>query len=136
MLKKNTFKWHNDLSTLMRSKMNESLIIWKNELLQKFKTNRFKSFKKMKKMIFHFDDKKQSFNQYFIRKINLLHDVEINNENIIMKYLWNELKTQLTFVTSFRENENIIKIFNRRMRNNKQIARKIWKLQKRMTRSD
>ena len=38
-------------------------------------------------MIFRFDDKEQSFNQYFIRKINLLHDVEINDENIIMKHL-------------------------------------------------
>ena len=37
-------------------------------------------------MIFRFNNKKQSFNQYFIRKINLLHDIEINDENIIMKY--------------------------------------------------
>ena len=135
-LKGDAFEWHNGLSTLMRSEMNESLAIWKDELLRKFRPNRFESLKKAEKMIFRFDDKKQSLNQYLTRKTNLLHDAEVSDKNIIMRHLWDGLKAQLTFVTSLREDEDITEAFDRRVRNNEQAARRIWKLQKRMTRSD
>ena len=53
-----------------------------------------------------------------------------------MRHLWNELKAQLILVTSFRENENITEIFERRIRNNEQVARRVWNLQKKMNRTE
>ena len=57
----------------------------------------------------------------------------MQNENIIVRYLWNDLKAQLTLTTSLREDNNTIKTFNWRIRNIKQVARKIWDLNKKLT---
>ncbi len=49
----------------------------------------------------------------------------MQNENIIVRHFWNNLEAQLTLATSLREDNNTTKTFNRRVRNNEQVARKI-----------
>lgn len=131
-LKTNAFEWHNDFFVVMRAKLNENLIVWKDELIREFRFNKFEFLKKTKKMIFRFDDKEQNLNQYLIRKINLLHDASMLNENIIMRHLWEGLEIQLTLVTSLREDEDITKAFEKRIRNNEQIAQRVWKFNKKI----
>jgi len=94
-------------------------------LLRKYRLNKFKSLRKTKKITFRFEDKKQTLSQYFIRKINLLYDAKVQDKNIIVRHLWNGLEAQLALATSLREDDNTIKAFNRRIRNNEQAARKI-----------
>ena len=88
--------------------------------------------KKTKKMTFRFDDKNLTLNQYLTRKINLLHDAKIIDENIIVRYLWEDLESQLILIISIRENDDIIENFDRRVRNNERVARKIYELIKKI----
>ena len=92
-LKSDALDWHNDLSIKIRSEMNSNLTIWKDELLREFRLNRFEFMKKTKKMTFRFDDKNLTLSQYLTRKINLLHDAKIIDENIIVRYLWKDLES-------------------------------------------
>ena len=123
---------HNDLSIKIRFEMNFDLIIWKDELFREFRLNRFEFIKKTKKMTFRFNDKNLTFNQYFTRKINLLHETKIIDENIIVRYLWEDLESQLILVISMRKNDNIIENFDRRVRNNERVARKVYELIKKI----
>jgi hypothetical protein len=104
-------EWHNFFSLTIQQKMNSNLRTWENELFRKFRSNKFISFKKTKKLIFRFQES-LILSQYLSRKINLLHDAEIRNEDIMMSYLWKELKSNLVFVISMRENKDILKILN------------------------
>ena len=92
-LKNDALDWHNDLSIKVRFEMNSNLTIWKDELFREFRLNRFEFMKKTKKMTFRFDDKNLTFNQYLTRKTNLLHDAEIIDENIIVRYLWEDFES-------------------------------------------
>ena len=92
---------------MIQAEMNNDLRIWKNELLKKYRFNKFESLKKTKTMIFKFDDK-LIFNQYLFKKINLLHDVEIANKNIMINYFWNKLNVKLTLTIPLKENENTL----------------------------
>ena len=83
-------------------------------------------------MTFRFDDKNLTLNQYFTRKINLLHNAKIIDENIIVRYLWKDFESQLILVTSMRENDDIIENFDRRVRNNERVARKVYELIKKI----
>jgi hypothetical protein len=104
-------EWHNFLFLAIRQKMNSNLRTWENELFRKFRSNKFVSLKKTKKLIFRF----QEFlilSQYFSRKINFLHDAKIRDENIMINYFWKELKSNLIFVISMREDEISWKTLN------------------------
>lgn len=129
-LKKIALEWHIDLSYAIRDEMNEDLAIWKDELLREYRLNKFEFLRKTKKMTFRFDDKKQTLSQYLTRKINLLHDVNVQDENTIVRHLWDDLKAQLALTTSMREDDDTIEAFNKRVRNNEQAARKVWNLSK------
>ena len=83
-------------------------------------------------MTFRFDDKNLTFSQYLTRKTNLLHDAKIIDENIIIRYLWEDLESQLILVISMRENDDIIENFDRRVRNNERVARKVYELIKKI----
>ena len=83
-------------------------------------------------MTFRFDDKNLTLNQYFTRKTNLLHNAKIIDENIITRYLWKDLESQLILIIFIRENDNIIENFDRRVRNNERVARKIYELIKKI----
>ena len=54
-LKNDVLKWHNDLSSFIQLKINDSLAVWKNELFRKYRSNRFDSIKKVQQMLFRFD---------------------------------------------------------------------------------
>jgi len=56
-------------------------------LLREYRLNKFKFLRKTKKITFRFEDKKQTFSQYFIKKINLLYDVKMQDKNIIVRHL-------------------------------------------------
>ncbi len=84
-------------------------------------------------MTFRFEDKEQTLSQYLTRKINLLHDAKVQDEDIIVRHLWNGLEAQLALTTSLREDDDTIETFNRRVRNNEQAARKVWDLNKKLT---
>ena len=131
-LKNDALDWHNDLSIKVRFEMNSNLTIWKDELFREFRLNRFEFMKKTKKMTFRFDDKNLTLSQYLTRKINLLHDAKIIDENIIVRYLWEDLESQLILVISMRKNDNIIENFDRRVRNNERVARKVYELIKKI----
>ena len=106
--------------------MNNSLIVWKNEILKKYRFNKFDSLNKTKKMKFNFDNEKNfTLNQYFFRKINHLRDVDILNETLLISYLWKKLNAQLILIISFRENYNTIKNFERRVKQNEIAIKKI-----------
>ena len=112
--------------------MNSDLIIWKNELFREFRSNRFEFMKKTKKMSFRFDDKNLTLSQYLTRKTNLLHDAKIIDENIIVRYLWKDFEAQLILVISMRKNDDIIENFDRRVRNNERVVRKVYELIKKI----
>ena len=94
--KNNVLKWYNELSLFVQIKINKSLTIWKNELFKKFRFNRFNSIRKVQQMFFHFD-KNITFNQYFLRKINLLRDANIINETLLIHYFWKKIKRSINF---------------------------------------
>ena len=112
--------------------MNSDLIVWEDELFREFRLNHFEFIKKTKKMTFRFDDKNLALSQYLTRKINLLYDEKIIDENIIIRYLWKDLESQLILIISMRENDDIIENFDRRVRNNERVARKIYELIKKI----
>ena len=122
-LKKNALKWHNDFSSTIQMKMNVDLTMWKNELLKKYRNNRFDSIRKIHQMIFRFD-KDIIFNQYFSRKINLLRDASVIDETMLIHYLWKKLNAQLIFVILIREDYDIVKSFSRKIKINEMIVKK------------
>lgn len=109
--------------------MNSDLRVWKNELLKKYRFNKFEFLKKTKAMFFKFDDK-LIFNQYLFKKINLLHDVKIANENIMINYFWNGLNVKLTLTISLKKDEDTFENFDRHVRQNETTAKKIHDLKK------
>jgi hypothetical protein len=120
-------EWHNSLFRIIRQEMNQNLDIWKNELLREFKSNKFASLKKTKKLIFCFDES-LTINQYFSRKTNFLHDVEIRNENTMIEYFWENLESNLILTTFMRENENTLKSFERKVRMNEIATKRLHNL--------
>jgi hypothetical protein len=115
-------EWHNSLFRVIRQEMNQDLNIWKNEFFREFKSNKFASLKKAKKLIFRFDES-LTINQYFSKKTNFLHDVEIKNENTMIEYFWKNLESNLILTTFMRENEDTLKSFERKIKMN-EIATK------------
>ena len=126
---KNVLKWHNDFFFNIQMKMNADLTMWKNELLKKYRRNRFVSIRKIQQMLFRFD-RNLIFNQYFSRKINLLRDAEMTNETLLIHYLWEKLNAQLTFVISIRKNNDIVDNFNKKTKINEIVVKKIHDLNK------
>ena len=104
--------------------MNVDFRIWKNEFLREYQSDRFVFRKKAEDFVFRFDDF-LTLNQYFFRKTNLLHDAEIIEKNIMMQYLWNELKSQLAAIISRKKNDDFLKDFEKRVRQNETIVRRI-----------
>lgn len=49
----------------------------------------------------------------------------------MMRYLWKELKVNLVLITSLQESNNTFKNFNRRVRNNEIIIKKVHELKRR-----
>ena len=123
-LKNAALHWHISLSAKVRAEMNNDLKIWKNELLKKYRSNKFETLKKTEKMKFRFDD---SFilNEYLSKKINHFHDTSIFDQNTMIRYFWNEFDIQFILTTSFRENEDTLKNFERRVRVNEQTVKRI-----------
>ena len=110
----------------IQQKMNDNLIVWKNEFLKKYRFNKFDFLNKTKKMKFNFDNEKIfTLNQYFFRKINHLRDVDIQNEILLISYLWKKLNVQLILIIFFRENYDIVKNFDRRIKQNEIVVKKI-----------
>ena len=127
--KKTVFEWHTNLFAKVKQEMNYDLKIWKNEFLRKYRSNKHESLNKTMIMIFKFDEF-LTLNQYFFRKINFLHDAAIADESLMINYFWKKLNVKLTLATSIRQNDNILKSFDRRMRQNETVAKKVWKLEK------
>ena len=75
-------------------------------------------------MIFKFDEF-LTLNQYFFRKINFLHDAAIADKNLMINYFSKELNVKLTLTTSIYQNDNILKNFDCKMRQNDTVAKKI-----------
>jgi hypothetical protein len=120
-------EWHNSLFRIIRQEMNQNLNIWKDEFFREFKSNKFASLKKAKKFVFRFDES-LTINQYFSRKTNLLHDVEIRNENTMIKYFWKNLESNLILTTFMRENENTLKSFERKIKMNEIATKRLHDL--------
>ena len=131
-MKTNALKWHNELSSNIQQNMNQNLTIWKNEFFKKYRFNRFESMQKTQKIIFRFD-KKFIFDQYLTRKINCFKNVEINNEILLIFYLWKNFDVQLTLTIFFKKNLNTIDNFNRKMKNNENAIKKIHEFNKKST---
>lgn len=87
--------------------------------------------KKIEKLIFRFDDHSFFLSQYLFKKINLLHDVKLNDEDLMMRYFWKELKVNLVLITSLRESDDTFKNFDRRVRNNETVVKKVHELKRR-----
>ena len=124
-LKKFALKWHISLSTVIRAEMNRDLKVWKNELLREYKSNKFEFPRQTETMKFCFDES-LILSQYLSRKINLLHDVEIISENLMIQYLYNDLNHNLMLITFMKENDDILKNFERRVRQNEQTTKCIY----------
>jgi hypothetical protein len=56
--------------------------------------------------------------------MNLLHDVEIKDENTMIEYLWENLELNLILTTFMRENKNTLKNFERRIKMNEIATRR------------
>ena len=80
-------------------------------------------------MIFKFDES-LTLNQYLFCKTNFLHDAIIANENLMMNYFWKNFDIKLILTTSIRQNDDILKNFDRKVRQNETVAKKIWKFEK------
>ena len=130
-LKKSVLKWHTNLSAFVKKKMNVNFRIWKNELLRKYRFNRFVFWKKAKNLVFRFDDS-LTFNQYFFQKTNLLHDVEITEKNMMIQYLWNEFEFHLQTTISRKKNGDFLKNFEKRVQQNKIAIRRVHELNKKI----
>ena len=111
--------------------MNRNLIVWKNELLKKYRFNEFDSFGEIKKLKFRCD-KNLIFSQYLFRKTNLLHDDDIFEKHIMIQFIWNEFNVYLVMTTSIKKNKNTLKIFEKRIRENYQTTKKIHDLNKKI----
>jgi hypothetical protein len=109
--------------------MNQSTLIWEDELLREYRSNRFEFLKKTKKLFFEFDED-LTLSQYLSRKINLLHDAEIHDEEIMISRLWEELDVNLTLATSVRDDEDTLESFERRVRENEATVRRIHEREK------
>ena len=128
-LKKSILKWHTSLSAFVKKEMNVDLWIWKNELLRKYRFDRFVFRKKAKNFVFCFDDS-LTFSQYFFRKTNFLHDVKITEKNMMMQYLWNGLEFHLQTTISRKKNGDFLKNFEKRVRQNEIAIRRVHELNK------
>ena len=128
-MKKAALKWHTNLSIKIKKKMNDDFWIWKNELLRKYRFDRFVFRKKAENFVYRFDEF-LIFNQYFSRKINLLYNAEITKKNIMIQYLWNKLEFHLQTTISRKKNDDILKNFEKRVRQNETTVRKIHEFYK------
>ena len=128
-LKSSTLEWHINLFLEIRVEMNVDFKIWKDKLLREYRFNRFKFLKKTKNLNFRFDES-FTISQYLSRKINLLHDVEISDQDTMIRYLWNNLNVRLVLVIAFKNDDEILKSFKHRVKQNKSAARKIHELKK------
>ena len=128
-LKKSALKWHISLFAIVKKKMNVDFRIWKNELLREYWFDCFVFRKKIENFVFRFDDS-LTFNQYFSRKTNLLHDAEITKKNMMIQYLWNELEFQLQTTISRKKNNDFLKNFEKRVRQNETVARRVHEFNK------
>ena len=127
-LERDALEWHNGLSSRVRQEMNQDLSIWEDELLREYRPNRFESLKKAKIIKFRFDDTFMSLSQYLTRKTNHLHDTGMDDEDIIIRYLWQGLNANLALATLIREEGDMIEAFNRRVRNNEVAAKRVHDL--------
>ena len=128
-------EWHNSLSDTVRREMNQSLAVWEDELLREFRPNRFESMKKAEKIVFRFDDHSLSLSQYLSRKTNLLHDAGLDDEDLMVRYLWEGLEARLALATPLRETGDTLESFGRRVRNNEAAARRVHDLERRQSKS-
>jgi hypothetical protein len=80
-------------------------------------------------MIFEFDDE-IFLSQYLSRKINLLHDASIHDEEIMISYLWEDLNVNLTLAILLREDDDTLESFERRVRLNKSATRRVHEQKK------
>ena len=56
LVEERTMKWYNELFNIVRIEINQSLIIWEDELLREFRFNRFNFLKKAKRLTFRFEN--------------------------------------------------------------------------------
>ena len=134
-LEKDALEWHNGLSSRVRQEMNHDLSVWEDELLREYRPNRFESLKKAENMKFRFEDSSTTLSQYLTRKTNHLHDAGIEDEDMIVRYLWQGLEANLALATPMREEGDTIENFNRRVRNNEAAAKRVHELNKPRTKS-
>ena len=109
--------------------MNVNFRIWKNKLLRKYQFDRFAFRKKTKNFVFRFDDS-LTFSQYFFRKTNFLHNVKITEKNMMMQYLWNEFEFHLQATILRKKNDDFLKNFEKRVRQNEIAIRRIHEFNK------
>ena len=134
-LENDALEWHNGLSSRVRQEMNHDLSVWEDELLREYRPNRFESLKKAENMRFRFDDSSTTLSQYLTRKTNHLHDAGIQDEDMIVRYLWQGLEANLALATPMREEGDTIEAFNRRVRNNETAAKRVYDLNKPRTKA-
>lgn len=67
-----------------------------------------------------------TLSQYISRKTNLLHDAGIFSENVMVRHLWERLDAQLTLATPMKQNDDTLKRFGKRVRQNEQAAKKVY----------
>jgi hypothetical protein len=123
-LKGAALEWHNSLSSVVRHEMNQNLWAWEDELLREYRPNRFESLKKVKDLIFRFEDD-LTLSQYLSRKTNLLHDAGIHDEDVMVSYLWEGLEPKLALATTIRDDGETLEGFGRRVRRNEEAARRV-----------
>ena len=129
-LKNDVLKWHNELSFIVQHEMNQNFVIWKNELLKKYRLDRFEFIRKIQKITFKFE-KNITFNQYFFKKTNTFRNDEIHDETLLIHYFWKNLNAQLILIISIRQDYDIVKNFNRRIKTNETTTKKMHDLFKR-----
>ena len=110
--------------SFIQLKINDNFVVWENELFRKYRFNRFDSIKKVQQMLFRFD-KNITFNQYFSRKINLFRNADVVDETLIVHYLWKKLNVQLVLIISIRKNNDIMNNFNKRIKVNEIVVKKV-----------
>ncbi|KAI9748796.1 MAG: hypothetical protein M4579_007115 [Chaenotheca gracillima] len=120
-------EWHNGLSEDTLRLMNRSIAAWETELFQEFRPNRTDAAKQAYKLEFSFDKAEtMSLSQYFTKKTNLMHDAEITDEQMRVRYLWEGLDDQLALATPVREDGDTVDSFTRRAKQNEPAARRVW----------